>query len=285
MSQRYCNSPTAYSVFGPWCACGSDGTCSVGDRSRCDATFNKIYNPNGTPEHPIEPDPSTRRFGGAEERECRFAGSLATFLCLYVDPGKAEGYTGEADGSPYGWISYPDSSSAPLSKPFYVFREIAGVVSYEWRYWMSADTGFGIDYAVRRTFGANSRNGMHWIANVDETGQALCDVTTSRGNCSLSCTASSDSPTGLALGAVCQPPAPPDIATNAATNITQTSAALNLTVNPNGTTTFVWFDWDSSANLGQGTAPHQNVGGGTTNAPIRLTLNQLTCKASVKRWV
>ena len=179
MSQRYCNSPTAYSVFGPWCACGSDGTCGAPDRSRCETTFNRIYNPNGPPEHPIEFDYSVDSYGGSDVRTCRWVGGTATFTCVYVNPALAQGYTGSWIGNPNGTI--------PLAKPFYVFKEDSSGTFFEWRYWMSSDTGFGSDYAARRRYGNNSRSGLFWIIDAAQTLQGLCDVTASRGACNPSC--------------------------------------------------------------------------------------------------
>lgn len=182
MSSSYCNNPTAYSVFGPWCACASTGVCDAPDRSRCELTFNKLYNPNGPAEHQVEPDASTSRDGGAEPRMCRMRGQAASFTCVYVDPGRAQGFTGTSNGAVYGWISDPDAR-IPLSKPFYVYKEAAGSSSYEWRYWMAADTGFGIDYAARRTYGSNSRAGLTWIVDAASTDQGLCDLSALRGAC------------------------------------------------------------------------------------------------------
>jgi len=278
MSARYCNQPSAYSVFGPWCACGSDGTCSAPDRDRCEATFKKIYNSNGPPEHPIEEDPSTGRFGGSQVRSCNILGGSAAFVCIYVNPGNAEGYTGDINGTPYGWVSYPESA-VPLSKPFYVYKELDGSTFYEWRYWMAADTGFAIDYAARRRYGTNSRDDLWWFSNVDESTFALCDLTASRGICAPVCSASSTLVMG-SLDLVCAPaPELPTITTNPATNLTAESATLNLSVNPKGAPTDIWFEWGFTSSLGMLTE-RQAVEAGTSSIPISLTLGGLTCNTT-----
>jgi len=68
----------------------------------------------------------------------------------------------------------------------------------------------------------------------------------------------------------------PSVATLAATNVTQRSATLNLSVNPNGSTTTVRFDWGTSSSLGS-TTSSQNVGAGTTMNPASITLGSLSC--------
>lgn len=179
MSKLYCQVPTAYSVFGPWCACGSDGTCIAPDRNHCETTFNALYSPSALPV--IDRDTLTTRNGGSQVHECRLAGQGTSFPCVYVNPGNAEGTTST-------WIYNPPGKSPPslpsaLTLPFYVYREDgAPGVSYEWRYWLAADTGYMIDYAARRAYGSDSRNGLHWVPDA-VTSLGLCDISAMRGNC------------------------------------------------------------------------------------------------------
>lgn len=69
----------------------------------------------------------------------------------------------------------------------------------------------------------------------------------------------------------------PVATTEAATNITQESALLNLTVNSGGASTYVWFDWGTTPSLGKETTPHRNIGTGTSPIPVSITLGGLTC--------
>ncbi|MFH0888164.1 MAG: hypothetical protein V1871_03030, partial [Planctomycetota bacterium] len=53
------------------------------------------------------------------------------------------------------------------------------------------------------------------------------------------------------------------ITTNPATNVTQTTATLNGTINPNGVDTNVYFQFGTTTAYGSSTVP-QNIGSGTS---------------------
>jgi hypothetical protein len=198
MAGRYCNDSSYYSIWAPFCACGSDGTCAPHNRDRCIPTATNII--NGTP---IQEDTSTESSGGIEMRTCSLPGQAQVFQCFYVKPTvpPAQGYTGSPSGTPYGWISYPDATTLPLAKPFYVYKQWpdgSDGHSYEWRYWMAEDTGFGQDFAARRQYGTWSKDKLCWIStsgstpascNLPPSSLGLCDVTASRGACGGSCRA------------------------------------------------------------------------------------------------
>lgn len=99
-------------------------------------------------------------------RTCRLMGSLDTFTCHYVDSDRAQGYRGFAN---------PEFGPSPISAPFYVYPRNGK----EWRHWLRADTGYGIDISASRVLGVNARNGLDWERYSD-----LCDLTTGRGQCS-----------------------------------------------------------------------------------------------------
>jgi hypothetical protein len=168
ISSLYCNDPSARNVFSRWYGCGSDG-------SICQETADEIYNSNP----PIDRDNDTSRNGGAEIRACRWSEGDTAFVCVYIDPDRAEGFTGKEDGNPPGWISYPNAQ-IPLAKPFYVFKQPSDANGgpYEWRYWMNEDTGYGINHSAKRKYGVWSKTELTW-----STAYALCDITKSRGIC------------------------------------------------------------------------------------------------------
>lgn len=56
----------------------------------------------------------------------------------------------------------------------------------------------------------------------------------------------------------------PSVQTNSATNLSQSSATLNSTINPNGASTSYWFEYGTSQSLGNTTAS-QSAGSGTFN--------------------
>jgi len=72
-------------------------------------------------------------------------------------------------------------------------------------------------------------------------------------------------------------PAPqPTVSTQQASGISNESAILNLSVNPNGTSTTVWFRWGETQSLLNSTGS-LSAGSGTTNVSRSLTLTTLTC--------
>jgi hypothetical protein len=212
MSSRYCGSGGDLSyVFAPWVACGSNGSnCSQ-------ITLPKIYDQPSDSLMDMSRDYSVGRYGGSDARTCRFEGEIATFTCYYVNYANAQGYTGS-------WV-FNINGTPPLALPYYVFKQVVGGVSYEWRYWMSNDTGFGFNIVGRRTYGANSRNGLTW-SNV-----GLCDVTASRGSCGGAASIQVNSPNGGEIWTV-----------GSSYSITWSSANLN---SAGGISIYYWYnnDW------------------------------------------
>jgi hypothetical protein len=67
----------------------------------------------------------------------------------------------------------------------------------------------------------------------------------------------------------------PSVKTGSATNIKQTSAVLNGTINPNGSATKYWFQWGLSTAYGSTTAVH-SLKAGTKAVSVHLTASGLT---------
>jgi hypothetical protein len=70
----------------------------------------------------------------------------------------------------------------------------------------------------------------------------------------------------------------PSVTTGSATSITQTSATLNGTVNPNGQATTYHFEWGTTTGYGQQapTGPEPSAGSGTTNVSVSANLSSLS---------
>ena len=79
--------------------------------------------------------------------------------------------------------------------------------------------------------------------------------------------------TTFSINFVSNPPAPPVVATSAASGIAGDGATLNGTVNPEGSATTAWFDYSTSSTLAtfQSTTP-QTVAAGTTSQPFSYNL-------------
>lgn len=67
----------------------------------------------------------------------------------------------------------------------------------------------------------------------------------------------------------------PSVQTNSASNIRQASATLNGTVNPNGIQTNYWFEYGTTASLGENTS-HSSTGSGTTDQQVSLYVGNLS---------
>ena len=67
----------------------------------------------------------------------------------------------------------------------------------------------------------------------------------------------------------------PTASTVAATNVTANSATLNGTVNPNGLSTTVYFQWGTTTAYGN-TTPSQSIGSGTSNVGVSANLSGLS---------
>lgn len=71
-------------------------------------------------------------------------------------------------------------------------------------------------------------------------------------------------------------PPPPTVTTSAATEITQTGATLNGTVNPNGGVTYRRFDYGLTASYGT-TSPDIDIDNGMAVVPVSFTITGLAC--------
>jgi subtilisin family serine protease len=72
---------------------------------------------------------------------------------------------------------------------------------------------------------------------------------------------------------------PPDATTNAATDITQTSAFLNSTVNPRGLSTSVVFEYGQSTSYGNVTGS-AGIGSGSSPVPVSSSIGGLSCNTA-----
>ncbi|OGL47348.1 MAG: hypothetical protein A2W05_00950 [Candidatus Schekmanbacteria bacterium RBG_16_38_10] len=71
------------------------------------------------------------------------------------------------------------------------------------------------------------------------------------------------------------PPLPPTAITNTATNINNSSATLNATVNPNGSETTVFFEWGTTISY-DNTTTAQSIGKGVNDVTVTATLAGLS---------
>ena len=72
---------------------------------------------------------------------------------------------------------------------------------------------------------------------------------------------------------------PPSVTTNVATNIGQTSATLNSTVNPNGSSTTVYYDYGLTTSYGS-SVTYGNIGSGTTGLSLPMGISSLQCNTT-----
>lgn len=70
---------------------------------------------------------------------------------------------------------------------------------------------------------------------------------------------------------------PPDVSTESADQITESTARLNLSVTPNGLQTEAWFEWDDDQNLSFETDERIGVGSGTSGRDVSISLYGLDC--------
>ena len=68
----------------------------------------------------------------------------------------------------------------------------------------------------------------------------------------------------------------PSVTTSGASSVTQGSATLNLAVNPNSSSTTVWFDWGASTSFGNSTN-QQSAGAGSGSSLLSSSIGSLTC--------
>ncbi len=67
----------------------------------------------------------------------------------------------------------------------------------------------------------------------------------------------------------------PSVTTNSATGVSQSSAVLNGSVNPNNSFTTAWFEWGSSSSLGNTTGT-QSIGNSNSHTPLSFGLTGLS---------
>ena len=123
----------------------------------------------------------------ANIRTCYFASKPNDKMqCLFVNVPQLVGkpntqYCGESCATPLEG-STAERGYTPLSFPYYVFNgRRADGRTYEYRYWMRADTGYQADKLAYRAFGTNSRDRDNSI--VGDAREFLCDATMNRGAC------------------------------------------------------------------------------------------------------
>lgn len=176
MASNYCNeSGTALqrrrAAFSPWFGCGnSQSDCEVLYQEHyCSATDNVCG---------ITQVSGVGRFGGMKQRTCTYRAGpppYTDFTCWFIDPDKAEGYTGSWQQTPLGG----NSSLSPLAFAFYSHWTSTG---YESRHWLEADTGYARgEIRALRQRGDNPRTAgaVLWYDDPD----ALCDEGFQKGAC------------------------------------------------------------------------------------------------------
>ena len=153
MASRWCQSPSRSYVWAPWYGCGG---------GRCEAIYNQIF--NGTSLVGVATDPAVGRDGGMVTRSCAIGG-IGTVTCHYVDPARAEGFTGWRVA---GW------GPTPAPQPFYVVAHNGR----EYRFWARHDTGYPLTISADKPVRADARSGLNWVA-----GTSFCDLSARRGDC------------------------------------------------------------------------------------------------------
>jgi hypothetical protein len=163
IANRWCNSSgsdvarRAY-AWGPWFEC-TNGSTAAGS---CEAVYNSVL-VNGV--LTVDRDPATGSLGGMEQRTCS-VGGIGSVSCAYVDPSRAQGWTS---------FTAPGFGPSPITAPFYVFDS----GGREYRYWLSADTGYSATIEADKLITADARTGTTWRNNQEN----LCDQTARRGSC------------------------------------------------------------------------------------------------------
>jgi N-acetylneuraminic acid mutarotase len=112
---------------------------------------------------------------------------------------------------------------------------------------------------------AVSRLTQHGFATAGVTGTASIVVTAGGVSCASSC----------GVMTVTTPP-PPTATTGIATNVGQTSATLNGTVNPNGFTTSAFFEYGTTTAYGTSSGGNP-IGSGTSDVSVNFLATNLAC--------
>jgi hypothetical protein len=164
MSSRWCSSSgtdvqrRAF-AWGPWSECTSGNT----GPGTCEDVYNSLL-VNGV--FTVTSDPNVSSLGGMQTRSCDVAG-IGQVTCSYVNPANVQGNA--------AW-TIPSFGPSPVTAPFYVFDNNGR----EFRYWLSADTGYGGTIEADKPITADARTSLTWRNNQS----TLCDLTASRGdNC------------------------------------------------------------------------------------------------------
>ena len=157
-------------------------------------------------------------------------------------------------------------------------------------------TGYLLDVSTSDSF-SDYVDGYHDLDVGNVTGQVVTDLTPGTtyyyrvrpytaiglGNYSEAMTATTVPATGLTSDVTATSPEGINldvigydlvnavVTTNAATNITSSSATLNGTVNPNGLTTAVHFEYGTTTNYGSTTANSNYTGNTTQNVSANIT--------------
>jgi hypothetical protein len=69
----------------------------------------------------------------------------------------------------------------------------------------------------------------------------------------------------------------PTVVTSTTNNVSDSGARLYGRANANGASTSAWFEWGTSTAYGNATAPHSNVGSGTSLISFNFDLVDLQC--------
>jgi hypothetical protein len=171
MASRYCASGgSRAAAWQPW--------AGLGGVAKSEALYQEMLTPGLPAFARIGLVDGIENTGGMQARTCLLGGQ--SLPCWYVDPGRAQGANWWATDDPSGGAV--GSGEAPLTAPFYVISRGDG---YEERYWMAADTGYGVNIGARRVLGQNARprdgqpaSGLQWWEGTD-----LCDTSRPEMGC------------------------------------------------------------------------------------------------------
>jgi hypothetical protein len=137
---RWCTRARQAYAWAPWHGC-QDGVCV--------RIFRRIYDREADRLTGLERTTSVTVLGGMQRRQCRGPGRAGTFPCRRIDPSRAQGHDAFA-AERFG--------PSPISAPFYVYA----ADGKEYRFWLRADTGYGVGIWATRPLGANARTSLTW---------------------------------------------------------------------------------------------------------------------------
>ncbi len=154
IAARWCSSPSFSTVWGPWYGCNG---------GRCKTIYDELVDGGGNLVG-LDADASVTRRGGMQAHACTL-GTGESFRCWYVDPARANGFTG---------FAVPAFGPSPITAPFIGYRS----ATREHRHWLESDTGYDRDIQASLELGRNSRNDLVWASGSD-----LCDLNRGVGRC------------------------------------------------------------------------------------------------------